>query len=92
MGTSTYMNPHTMRTCFIIFATALLSACGTTDYQKNIASPYLGCTVEDINIVDSAGGWMTAHEGWVAVCRNKAVMCVETRDSGGGCNYIPVPK
>jgi len=70
----------------------LLTACGTTDYQKMIASPYLGCTVEDINIVDSAGGWMTAHEGWVAVCRNKAVMCVETRDSGGGCNTIPVPR
>ena len=81
-----------MRTCLIIFATALLSACGTTDYQKNIASPYLGCTVEDISIVDEQGGWMTAHEGWVAVCRNKAVMCVETRDSGGGCNYIAVPK
>ena len=81
-----------MRRYLIIFATALLSACGTTDYQKTSASPYLGCTVEDINIVDSAGGWMTAHEGWVAVCRNKAVMCVETRDSGGDCNYIPVPK
>jgi len=81
-----------MRSCLAILAAAALTACGTTDYQKNIASPYLGCTVEDINIVDSAGGWMTAHEGWVAVCRNKAVMCVETRDSGGGCNYITVPK
>ena len=74
-----------MRICLVILA-ALLSACGTTNYQKTIASPYLGCTVEDINIVDEAGGWMTAHEGWVAVCRGKAVMCVETRDSGGGCN------
>jgi hypothetical protein len=80
-----------MRTCLVILA-ALLSACGTTNYQKTIASPYLGCTVEDINIVDEAGGWMTAHEGWVAVCRGKAVMCVETRDSGGGCNAIQLPK
>ena len=92
MNANIYRINTPMRRYLIIFATALLSACGTTDYQKNIASPYLGCTVEDINIVDSAGGWMTAHEGWVAVCRNKAVMCVETRDSGGGCNYIPVPK
>lgn len=81
-----------MRTCLVILAAALLSACGTTNYQKTIASPYLGCTVEDINIVDEAGGWMTAHEGWVAVCRGKAVMCVETRDSGGGCNAIDLPK
>lgn len=81
-----------MQRCLIVLAAALLTARGTTDYQKMIASPYLGCTVEDINIVDSAGGWMTAHEGWVAVCRNKAVMCIETRDSGGGCNYIAVPK
>lgn len=81
-----------MRTCLVILAAALLSACGTTNYQKTIASPYLGCTVEDINIVDEAGGWMTAHEGWVAVCRGKAVMCVETRDSGGGCNSIDLPK
>lgn len=80
-----------MRICLVILA-ALLSACGTTNYQKTIASPYLGCTVEDINIVDEAGGWMTAHEGWVAVCRGKAVMCVETRDSGGGCNSIDLPK
>ncbi len=80
-----------MRICLVILA-ALLSACGTTNYQKTIASPYLGCTVEDINIVDEAGGWMTAHEGWVAVCRGKAVMCVETRDSGGGCNAIQLPK
>ena len=92
MGTSTNMNEHTMRTCLIILAAALLSACGTTDYQKNIASPYLGCTTEDIVIVDSAGGWMTAQEGWVAACRGKAVMCVESRDSGGGCNYIKPPK
>ncbi len=92
MNANIYRINTPMRRYLIIFATALLSACGTTDYQKTIASPYLGCTVEDINIVDSAGGWMTAHEGWVAVCRNKAVMCVETRDSGGGCNYIPVPK
>ena len=92
MNANIYRINTPMRRYLIILATALLSACGTTDYQKNIASPYLGCTVEDINIVDSAGGWMTAHEGWVAVCRNKAVMCVETRDSGGGCNYIPVPK
>ena len=81
-----------MRTCLVILAAVLLSACGTTNYQKTIASPYLGCTVEDINIVDEAGGWMTAHEGWVAVCRGKAVMCVETRDSGGGCNAIQLPK
>lgn len=81
-----------MRTCLVILAAVLLSACGTTNYQKTIASPYLGCTVEDINIVDEAGGWMTAHEGWVAVCRGKAVMCVETRDSGGGCNSIDLPK
>lgn len=81
-----------MRTCLVILAAALLSACGTTNYQKTIASPYLGCTVEDIKIVDEAGGWMTAHEGWVAVCRGKAVMCVETRDSGGGCNSIDLPK
>lgn len=81
-----------MRTSLILLAATLLTACGTTDYQKNIASPYLGCTVEDISIVDERGGWMTAHEGWVAVCRGKAVMCVETRDSGGGCKYIPVPK
>ena len=81
-----------MQRCLIVLAAALLTACGTTDYPKMIASPYLGCTVEDIYIVDSAGGWMTAHEGWVAVCRNKAVMCIETRDSGGGCNYIAVPK
>ena len=92
MNANIYRINTPMRRYLIILATALLSACGTTDYQKTIASPYLGCTVEDINIVDSAGGWMTAHEGWVAVCRNKAVMCVETRDSGGGCNYIPVPK
>ena len=92
MNANIYRINTPMRRYLIILATALLSACGTTDYQKNIASPYLGCTVEDINIVDSAGGWMTAHEGWVAVCRNKAVMCVETRDSGGGCNYIPDPK
>ena len=92
MNANIYRINTPMRRYLIILATALLSACGTTDYQKNIASPYLGCTVEDINIVDSAGGWMTAHEGWVAVCRNKAVMCVETRDSGGGCNYIPVPR
>lgn len=92
MNANIYRINTPMRRYLIIFATALLSACGTTDYQKTIASPYLGCTVEDINIVDSAGGWMTAHEGWVAVCRNKAVMCVETRDSGGGCNYIPVPR
>ena len=81
-----------MRTTLTLFAAVLLTACGTTDYQKTIASPYLGCTVEDIRIVDEQGGWMTAHEGWVAVCRNKAVMCVETRDSGGGCNYINMPK
>ena len=81
-----------MRQCLIILAALLLTACGTTAYQKNIASPYLGCTTEDINIVDEAGGWMTAHEGWVATCRGKAVMCVETRDSGGGCNYIQLPK
>lgn len=81
-----------MRTCLIIFATVLLTACGTTEYQKTIASPYLGCTNENIEIVDSSGGWGTAREGWVAVCRGKAVMCVETRDSGGGCNYIAVPK
>ena len=92
MNANIYRINTPMRRYLIIFATALLSACGTTEYQKTIASPYLGCTVEDINIVDSAGGWMTAHEGWVAVCRNKAVMCVETRDSGGGCNYIPVPR
>ena len=92
MNANIYRINTPMRRYLIILATALLSACGTTDYQKTIASPYLGCTVEDINIVDSAGGWMTAHEGWVAVCRNKAVMCVETRDSGGGCNYIPVPR
>ena len=81
-----------MRTTLTLFAAVLLTACGTTDYQKTIASPYLGCTVEDIRIVDEQGGWMTAHEGWVAVCRNKAVVCFETRDSGGGCNYIPVPR
>lgn len=77
-----------MRTIFILLAAISITACGTTDYQKNIASPYLGCTVEDIRIVDERGGWMTAHEGWVAVCGNKAVMCIETRDSGGGCRYI----
>lgn len=77
-----------MRTSLIILAAALLTACGTTDYQKTIASPYLGCTTEDITIVDSSGGWMTAHEGWVAQCRGRAVMCVETRESGGGCNAI----
>ena len=81
-----------MRTCLILLAAALPTACGTTDYQKTIASPYLGCTNEDITIEDEAGGWMTAHEGWVATCRGKAVMCVETRDSGGGCNYIKLPK
>ncbi len=81
-----------MRHSLILLAAALLTACGTTDYQKTIASPYLGCTVEDIRIVDEQGGWMTAHEGWVAVCRNKAVVCVESRDSGGGCNYSNLPK
>ena len=81
-----------MRTTLTLFAAVLLTACGTTDYQKTIASPYLGCTVEDIRIVDEQGGWMTAHEGWVAVCRNKAVVCVESRDSGGGGNYINLPK
>ena len=81
-----------MRHSLILLAAALLTACGTTDYQKTIASPYLGCTVEDISIVDEQGGWMTAQEGWVAVCRNKAVVCVESRDSGGGCNYINLPK
>ena len=81
-----------MRTCLVILAAVFLTACGTTNYQKMIASPYLGCTTEDINIVNEAGGWMTAHEGWVAECRGKAVACVETRDSGGGCNYIAVPK
>ena len=81
-----------MRQCLIILAALLLTACGTTAYQKNIASPYLGCTTEEVNIVDEAGGWMTAHEGWVATCRGKAVMCVESRDSGGGCNYIQLPK
>ena len=81
-----------MRHSLILLAAALLTACGTTDYQKTIASPYLGCTVEDIRIVDEQGGWMTAHEGWVAVCRNKAVVCVESRDSGWGCNYINLPK
>ena len=81
-----------MRHSLILLAAALLTACGTTDYQKTIASPYLGCTVEDIRIVDEQGGWMTAQEGWVAVCRNKAVVCVESRDSGGGCNYINLPK
>lgn len=81
-----------MRTCLALFAAALLTACGTTEYQKTIASPYLSCTNENIEIVDSSGGWGTAREGWVAVCRGKAVMCVESRESGGGCNYIPVPK
>lgn len=81
-----------MRQCLIILAATLLTACGTTAYQKNIASPYLGCTTEDISIVDEGGGWMTAHEGWVATCRGKTVKCVETRDSGGGCNYIQLPK
>jgi hypothetical protein len=80
-----------MRASLTLIAALVLTACGTTDYQKSIASPYLGCTVEDITIADSAGGWMTAHEGWVAVCRNKAVMCIETRNSGGGCNYIDMP-
>ena len=86
------MNKHTMRTCLAILAAILLTACGTTEYQKTIASPYLSCTNEEITIEDEAGGWMTAHEGWVATCRGKAVMCVETRDSGGGCNYIKLPK
>lgn len=81
-----------MRNCFIILATTCLTACGTTAYQKTIASPYLGCTTEDITIVDEAGGWGTAHEEWVAVCRGKAVMCVESRDSGGGCKNIDLPK
>ena len=81
-----------MRTCLVLFAAASLTACGTTDYQKTIASPYLGCTNDNIDIVDSAGGWGTAQEGWVAVCRGKAVMCIESRESGGGCNYIAVPK
>lgn len=92
MSTLTDMNKHTMRICLAILAATLLTACGTTDYQKTIASPYLSCTTEDISIVDSAGGWMTAQEGWVAECRGKAVMCVESRDSGGGCNYIKPPK
>lgn len=68
-----------------------LVGCGTTDYQKTIASPYLGCTTEDITIAGSGGGWMTAHEGWIAVCRGKAVQCVESRDSGGGCVYLEQP-
>jgi hypothetical protein len=89
---STYTNKHIMRTCIAILAATLLTACGTTEYQKTIASPYLSCTNEDITIEDEAGGWMTAHEGWVATCRGNAVMCVETRDSGGGCNYIKLPK
>lgn len=86
------MNKHTMRLCLSILAATLLTACGTTEYQKTIASPYLSCTNEDITIEGEAGGWMTAHEGWVATCRGKAVKCVESRDSGGGCNYIKLPK
>jgi hypothetical protein len=92
MSTSTYMNKHTMRTCIAILAATLLTACGTTDYQKTIASPYLSCTTEDITIEGTAGGWMTAHEGWVATCRGRSVICVESRDSGGGCNYITAPR
>jgi len=81
-----------MRRYLILLPVVLLIGCGTTEYQKTIASPYLSCTNEDITIADEAGGWGTAHEGWIAVCRGKAVMCVESRDSGGGCNYISKPQ
>jgi hypothetical protein len=91
MNTSTHMNKHTMRTCIALLAATLLTACGTTEYQKTIASPYLSCTNEDITIEGESGGWMTAHEGWVATCRGRSVICVETRDSGGGCNYLTKP-
>ena len=86
------MNKHTMRTCIAILAATLLAACGTTEYQKTIASPYLGCTAEDITIEGEGGGWGTAHEGWIATCRGRGVVCVESRDSGGGCNYLKPPK
>ena len=86
------MNKHTMRTCIAILAATLLAACGTTEYQKTIASPYLGCTTEDIIIEGEGGGWGTAHEGWIATCRGRGVVCVESRDSGGGCNYLKPPK
>ena len=86
------MNKHIMRTCIAILAATLLTACGTTEYQKTIASPYLSCTTEDITIEDEAGGWGTAHEGWIASCRGRAVICVETRNSGGGCNYLTKPQ
>jgi hypothetical protein len=92
MSTSTHMNKHTMRTCIAILAATLLAACGTTEYQKTIASPYLGCTAEDITIEGEGGGWGTAHEGWIATCRGRGVICVESRDSGGGCNYLKPPK
>ncbi len=91
------MNKHTMRTCIALLAATLLTAtlltaCGTTEYQKTIASPYLSCTNEDITIEGKDGGWMTAHEGWVATCRGRSVICVESRDSGGGCNYLTKPQ
>ena len=86
------MNKYTMRTCIALLAVTLLTACGTTEYQKTIASPYLSCTNEDITIEGKDGGWMTAHEGWVATCRGRSVICVESRDSGGGCNYLTKPQ
>jgi hypothetical protein len=86
------MNNHTMRTCLALLAATLLTACGTTEYQKTIASPYLSCTNEEITIEGESGGWGTAHEGWVATCRGRSVICVESRDSGGGCNYITKPR
>ena len=81
-----------MRRYLSVLPIVLLIGCGTTKYQKTIASPYLNCTNEDITIEDEAGGWGTAHEGWIATCRGKGVLCVESRDSGGGCKYISKPQ
>ena len=81
-----------MRRYLTLLPVVLLIGCGTTEYQKTIASPYLGCTNEDITIEGEAGGWGTAQEGWIATCRGRGVICVESRDSGGGCNYLKPPK
>ena len=63
MNISTNMNKHTMRTCLALLATTLLTACGTTEYQKTIASPYLSCTNEDITIEGESGGHPTCVSG-----------------------------
>ncbi len=72
-------------------AVLLLSVAGCAAPLNEITSGRIGCSPDEISIVETDGGWKT--QTWTATCRGRTYYCSELRDAtlhSGFVNGAPV--